>query len=357
MRLLLVEPYYAGSHRAWADGYVKHSAHDVRLITHPGRWWKWRMRGAAITLAASLASLDGWRPDVVMVSDMIDLAHFKTLARTFIGDAPMVLYFHESQLTYPDPPGAIADDSYALINWISAYTADYVFFNSGYHQDVFFESIPAFLRRFPDHRHDQLIAEVRARSEVLPVGVDLSRIPERSNRSGFPRILRNHRWEYDKDPDAFADAIERVVDMGIVFELVLAGARSPKTPLALDRIRDAAGERIVHDGATPTSTYHKLVVESDIVVSTARQEFFGVSVVEAVAAGCRPVLPNRLSYPWLIPQLHHDNVLYEERQLVPALVNALADPAPAVDLPQSMNQFSWEAVAPLYDARMERIAQ
>lgn len=185
MRVLLVEPYCTGSHRAWADGYVRHSAHDVRLITHPGRWWKWRMRGAAITLAASLETLDGWRPDAVMVSDMVDLAHFRTFARPWIGDVPMALYFHESQLTYPDPPGAPSDDSYALTNWISALSADRVFFNSGYHREVFFQSLPRLLRRFPDHRLDHLISEVKNRSEVLPVGVDLSWITDRSSRNGL----------------------------------------------------------------------------------------------------------------------------------------------------------------------------
>lgn len=357
MRVLLVEPYYSGSHRAWADGYLEHSAHDARLVSHKGSWWKWRMRGAALTLASSLESLDSWRPDVVMVSDMIDLAHFRAHARPFIGDAPMVLYFHESQLTYPDPPGAAVDDSYALTNWISAYSADHVFFNSGYHRDVFFEYLPGLLRRFPDHRHDHLIAEVKTRSEVLPVGVDLSWLPELSQRSGSPRILWNHRWEHDKDPDSFADAVEQLVDMDVDFELVLAGSRSPKTPPALDRIQDIAGQRVVHDGAAPTSTYRKLVADSDIVVSAALQEFFGVSVVEAVASWCRPVLPNRLSYPWLIPEEHHQAVLYENGHLLPALVNALGDASPPVGLAHSMRRFSWEQIAPLYDDRLERLAR
>lgn len=357
MRVLLVEPYYDGSHRAWADGYLEHSAHDVRLISHPGRWWKWRMRGAAVTLAAALRDLDGWQPNVVMASDMVDLAHFRALARPFIGEAPVALYFHESQLTYPDPPGVPADDSYALTNWISAYSADWVFFNSGYHRDNFFESLPDLLRRFPDHRHDHLIAEVVTRSEVLPVGVDLAWLPKRSHRSGPPRILWNHRWEHDKDPDVFAEAIERLVDMGRPFELVLLGPRSNKTPPALDRIRHIAGKRIIHDGAPPTAAYRKLVAESDIVVSTARQEFFGVSVVEAIATGCRPVLPNRLSYPWLIPEQHHERVLYQEDRLLPALVDALADPSAPEELAETMHRFSWEKMAPLYDDHLEVLAR
>lgn len=58
MRILLVEPYHTGFHRAWAEGFARHSSHDVRLLTHPGRSWKWRMRGSALTLARSLVALD-----------------------------------------------------------------------------------------------------------------------------------------------------------------------------------------------------------------------------------------------------------------------------------------------------------
>ena len=37
------------------------------------------------------------------------------------------------------------------------------------------------------------------------------------------------------------------------------------------------------------------------MLSTARHEFFGVAVVEALLAGCLPWLPDRLSYPELLP--------------------------------------------------------
>lgn len=355
MKVLLVEPYYSGSHRAWADGYVRHSDHEVRLITHPGRWWKWRMKGGAVTLAASLESLEGWTPDVVMVSDMIDLAHFRALARPHIGEPPTALYFHESQLTYPVAPGSSPDHSYSLTNWISARAADAVLFNSGYHRLVFFEKLGGFLATFPDMGHEHLIQDVESRSDVLPVGVDLSWVRPRSGDRGTPRILWNHRWEFDKDPEAFADAVEHLIGGNADFELVLAGARTGRAPAALERIRELAGDRIVHDGEAPTPTYRKLVAGSDIVVSASRQEFFGISVVEAIAAGCRPVLPDRLSYPWLIPDEYHDEVLYPEGELGPALAQALQGPQAPEALAETMRRFDWNEMAPEYDRHLEAL--
>jgi len=353
VRVLLIEPYYSGSHRAWADGYVGHSSHEVRLITHPGRWWKWRMKGGAVTLAASLESLEGWAPDVVLVSDMIDLAHFRVLARPHIGDPPTAFYFHESQLTYPVAPGSSPDHSYSLTNWISTCAADAVLFNSGYHRQVFFDSLGGFLRGFPDMGHEHLIQDVESRSDVLPVGVDLSWVRPRPVARRTPQILWNHRWEHDKDPEAFADAVEYLLRIGVDFELVLAGPRPGRTPVALERIRELAGDRIVHDDEAPMDTYRKLVAGSDIVVSASRQEFFGISVVEAIASGCRPVLPDRLSYPWLIPEEYHDEVLYPEGELGPALARALQRPQAPETLAKAMMRFDWTEMASDYDSRLE----
>jgi glycosyltransferase involved in cell wall biosynthesis len=356
MKVLLVEPYFVGSHRAWAEGLAAHSDHEVRLITHPGRWWKWRIRGAALTLAESLASLEGWRPDVVLASDMIDLAQFRFFARSHIGDPPTVLYFHESQLTYPPPAESEPDLSYAVTNWLSAFAADRVLFNSEYHFEVFFEQLPRLLRNFPELTHDHLIGEVAARCEVLPVGVDLSWIGQRGDRDAPPRLLWNHRWDHDKDPDAFAAAVEALVDDGADFELVLLGARPPNPPPALIRLREVAGDRIVHDAEAPLDQYRSLVTSSDVVVSTARQEFFGVAVIEAIAAGCRPVLPDRLSYPGIIPAEHHDTVLYPEGGLVDGLRDALARPIAPPGLVAAMARFSWDTLAPEYDRQLESVA-
>ena len=76
-----------------------------------------------------------------------------------------------------------------------------------------------------------------------------------------------------------------------------------------------------------------------------------------MAAGCHPILPNRLSYPSLIPGEHHDAVLYEEGELTSKLLDSLEDHTNRRDLADSMQRFSWERVAPLYDDYLENLTE
>ena len=51
MKILLLEPYYTGSHKQWADGYKHYSNNEIRILKMEGKFWKWRMHGGAITLS------------------------------------------------------------------------------------------------------------------------------------------------------------------------------------------------------------------------------------------------------------------------------------------------------------------
>ena len=140
--ILLLEPFYGGSHKAFVDGLKRFSRHRVEAITLPDRFWKWRMRGAAILMAERMRSLRP-PPDVILASDMLSVADLKA----FLGPAapPILLYMHENQLSYPLPPlpeGGRVDHQFAFTNVTSCLAAEKVLFNSEFHREAFLKALP-----------------------------------------------------------------------------------------------------------------------------------------------------------------------------------------------------------------------
>lgn len=85
-----------------------------------------------------------------------------------------------------------------------------------------------------------------------------------------------------------------------------------------------------------------------MVLSAARHEFYGIAVLEALHCGARPLLPERLAYPELLPRELHGEALYADpRDAVQRLVRLAADPAPCRAAEQRSR---WRAVAALQDA-------
>jgi glycosyltransferase involved in cell wall biosynthesis len=364
VRILLVEPYYGGSHRAWSDGYEEASVHEVTLLTHEARFWKWRMHGAHLTLADAAAGILDVPPDVVLVSSMMNVGAFMGAARATIGTAPVAAYFHESQFAYPLSPLDRPDQNYPMVNWSSAASADLPIFNSAFHRDLFFEEAEAFLRQFPDRTHGALVRDVEQRSIVLPIGVDLARLGERSDpaQNDPPLILWNQRWEHDKGPDEFVEMIESLISRGIDFEVAVVGERFISAPESFDRLPELLGGRLVAYGFLPDDEYIDILQRADIVVSTAHHEFFGIAVVEAMAAGAFPVLPRRLVYPDRVPTARHGICIYEDHDDLVEKAQWAIDHREeaariAAELAKTVQQYDWSVVAPAYDAVLEGLVQ
>lgn len=316
------------------------------------------MRGGFVSLAERCEELaaGGFRPDVVLASDMLDLAGFRGLLPAAWVEVPAALYFHESQLTYPDSPRMESDLSYAFTNWTSALTADRVIFNSRFHRDVFFQELPRLLRHFPDHTHEHLVEAVRARSTVVPVGVDLSWAVAGPRPDDPPLVVWNHRWEHDKDPETFLDAIESIARREHDLRVALCGESFGNGSERFAEAGRRLGRRVVQFGFAPVDRYREILNTADVVVSTSRQEFFGISIVEAMAAGASPVLPSRLSYPELVPAEVHDDVLYREGELESALERMIIDVerrarVTEVTVPAA-RRFDWSEVGPMLDAEI-----
>lgn len=355
--VLLVEPWHAGSHAAWATAYVDGSRHRVRTISHPGRFWRWRMRGAAVTLAeAALATTEEQGPaEVVLVSGMVDLAQLRGLAGPAL-DVPVVLYLHENQVAYPHDDATDLDAAWRT--WTSLLAADAIVINSAHHRDVLVDGLGRLLATAPDLGHEHLLDGVVERIEVLPVGVSLPGAGPRSDADP-PTVIWNHRWDGDKQPDVFVRAIESIAGSGVDVRVVLAGEDdwdgAPRRRAAQEQL----GDLVAAAGPFNADEYHGWLRRSDVVVSAARHEFFGVAVVEAIAAGCVPVLPDALAYPEIIPRQYHHAVLYPEGGFRRALESVLRDLAGArrsIDgLADAMAVFDHRSVAARLDATLEMV--
>jgi len=362
LSVFLVEPYYGGSHRAWADGYRMHSRHDVHLITHPAQFWKWRLQGGHVTLALTAgehADRVG-SPDVVLATSMLNLPAFLGAARRSVGDAAVVLYMHESQLSYPLSPLDKSDQTYPMINWSSVASADVVLFNSRYHRDVFFVELPSFLGRFPDQRHLGLVDDAMERSEVVAAGVDVSGIAP-GPKLDPPLLLWNHRWDHDKGTAVLAEALTRLCERDLDFRVAICGEQFVSTPPEFEALPGLLGDRLIQFGLAPVDRYRELLAGSAIVLSTAHQEFFGIAVVEAMAAGAAPLLPNRLVYPERIPAGFEGACLYEERTLVDQLSALIMDAglrrAAGDAAAETVEGFAWSVVAPRLDGILSELVE
>ncbi|MEM9921481.1 MAG: DUF3524 domain-containing protein [Bacteroidota bacterium] len=318
-KIALIEPFFSGSHRQWAETYQQLSQQSVVIFSLPGRHWKWRMHGGALSLARQFLASDQTF-DLLLVSDMLDLTTFLALTRHKSHAIPVALYFHENQLTYPwspddKDPSKGQDLHYAFINYSSALAADRVFFNSQYHFDSFLGSLPPFLKRYPDFKELSTVEEIRRKSQVLPLGMSLERfLPYRQvKRSGPPVVLWNHRWEYDKAPEAFFEALFRLAEEKLDFRLIVLGESFKSSPPIFEEARQRLSEQILHFGyAEDFASYARYLWQSDIVYVSSRQDFFGGSVVEAIYCQCHPILPNRLAYVEHLPAGERQRYLYDQ---------------------------------------------
>ncbi|MFC1675997.1 DUF3524 domain-containing protein [Planctomycetota bacterium] len=303
MNILALEPYYGGSHKAFVDGWIGNSCHQWTLMTLPPHKWKWRMRHSAVTFAAEVAKYfaDGQKWDMIFCSDMLNLAEFLGLVPAALRQLPTVAYFHENQLTYPVRFASERDYQFAMTNMTTALAATSVWFNSAFHRDSFIDALEKFLRKMPDCQPINVPSQIREKAVIYPQGINKITRPNRQRRPGPMRILWVARFEHDKNPEEFFEAVKVLKSKGIDFRLSVIGEQFRDQPKVFTWAKDYFTDNIENWGYQQSlPQYHSVLTDADLIVSTAEHEFFGISVVEAISAGSYPVVPNRLAYPEIL---------------------------------------------------------
>ncbi|MBC8481190.1 MAG: DUF3524 domain-containing protein [Planctomycetes bacterium] len=367
MKILAIEPYYGGSHKAFLDSLQKLSCHEWTILKMPAYKWKWRMRGSAISFASEVKELLGggesW--DVLFFSDMLNGAEFCGLCPQIASKAAKVMYFHENQLTYPVRFEDERDYQFVMTNMTSALCCNEVWFNSAFHRDSFLDSLEVFIKRMPDNQPVGEVGRIREKSFVYPQGIwPIGTDGQR--RAGPLRILWAGRWEHDKRPEDFFEAL-KIIEDRVDFELSVIGESFRDEPEIFGWAKEHFCERIVNWGYQKNrADYEDVLRDSDIIVSTAGHEFFGVGVVEAVSAGCVPLLPERLAYPEVFggngdefrSEFFYDGSVRGLADKLAAAAEKLANDElfPMGGCEKIVEKYYWPKLISRYDIGLERLA-
>ena len=363
MKILIIEPFFTGSHKIWAEDYKKYSSHEVEILYLPGRFWKWRMHGGAITLAKRYQKLN-FHPDIIFTTDMLNLPVLQSLIQP---TCPVAIYFHENQFTYPwseadEDVKLKRDTHYGFINYSSALSADHLYFNSQYHLDSFFTGLEDFLRQFPDYREIQNVRTIKTKSSVLHLGLDLHKFdPFKSDKNNNepPLILWNHRWEYDKNPEDFFAILQDLSQKEAIFNLAILGQEFKHERPCFTQARKNLAQHILQFGYTKSfDEYAKWLWRADIIPVTSNQDFFGGSIMEAVYCNTIPLLPRRLTYPDLFKVDQNPEIFYQStEELRYKLENLLQNNviSKGANYQEIATNYNWSIMAAKYDERLENL--
>ena len=306
MHILSLQPYYGGSHKYVMDALQAASRHTWHLLSLPPRQWQWRMRHAALTFAEDLAARELndeiRKSEVIFCSDMLNLAEFRGLAPGWTADLPAVVYFHENQFAYPARKEYQQKQNahFGFINMRTGCAATEVWFNSAHNRDSFFAGLERYLKKQRDEQPWESSRRLRAKSRIIYPGIHIPSTAAtlRERQPGPLRIAWAARWEYDKGPRRFFDALGKLKAQKIPFRLRVLGEQFQRRPPVFERAAKKFHAEIDAWGYEPSrQRYLDWLKSSDVIVSSAKHEFFGISILEGAACGAAPILPNSLSYP------------------------------------------------------------
>ncbi len=313
-RILLLSGYDAASHSYWrkrlVEGLMNFSWTEIAL---PDRYFSWRVRGNSLTFAFQYREFLIRQYDCLIVTSMVDLASLRGFVPQ-LTEIPNIVYFHENQFAYPTNESTDKNSanivSAQLTSIYSLLCADKILFNSNYNQQTFFDGAQQLLKKLPDGIPKQLLAGMSKKSQVLPVPISNDILPIDKNRADKNepegsrplQIVWNHRWEYDKQPEIFFEVMDLLKQQGLSFQLHVVGQSFRQVPSCFKKARQSLNEEILSWGFQSKEVYQRILVDSDIVISTALHDFQGLSMLQAMASGCVAVAPHRVAYPEYIPE-------------------------------------------------------
>ncbi|XP_035208965.1 glycosyltransferase-like domain-containing protein 1 isoform X1 [Stegodyphus dumicola] len=358
-RILLIEPFYGGSHKQVIDLIYCLFPSISSIHTMPAKKWHWKALTSPLHLAQTIPKEHDFC--VLFASSVLPLAEFTAL-RPDLARLHKIVYFHENQLVYPVQERKQRYFQHGYNDVLTCLVADKVLFNSYFNKESLLSNLSTFFNIMPDYRPKNLEDLIRPKCEILYFPIDIPKRNVRESGAVFQNcsekrkeklqeklhIVWPHRWEHDKDPETFFSVIFRLKDSGEDFYLSVIGETYSEKPKIFEEAELRLRENIINWGYKESKTeYFQVLHSADVAVSTAVHEFFGVSMIEAAYFGCYPLCPKKLAYPEIYP----DKYLYNTpNQLYKRLKYFCKNPLAARNHKNEVDfsKFSWETMKTQY---------
>lgn len=319
--ILALEPFFGGIRRAMLEALVRHSRHRWTVLKLPPRRIERRLTAAANWFSEQLSRHWASRVDLLFTSEAMNLSSLHRLTPQ-LAAYPSVVYFHDNQ--FPDlslrPSGQ--DDPLDQVNLNTAQSATEVWFNSSYHRQTFFIMARSVIERYPELAVRDPLPRIREKSRLVLPPVDLTLVHEAQRAADLP--ARQPRTAFVETRGAHMPLLNGALDIlrkqGQDLHLVTVGpvdALDPRAARTTVSEYDEAGQV-------------RGMFASSVVVSAKPGAPCDHQVVRAMAAGCRPILPDAGVYPELVPDALHESCLYAVDPIILAdrMAVALSGDAP-----------------------------
>lgn len=192
------------------------------------------------------------------------------------------------------------------------------------------------------HRRLSSVEGLWAMSNIHVTGnpITLAEMPPLNTAPRENIIIHSNRWDKEKRPDVFVEAMCCLWGMRQDFRVFITTSRSgfkSNDPALLHILDDVPFPYEIIVG--PKAAYYKTLAWAKVFVSTTIEENFGYNLVEAMASGVTPVVPNKFSHPKIIGAFPRSLVDHGVQEYAVACSQALDSPLDPKDLRQAVRTY------------------